>query len=229
MRLICLILLTILSLSDTEASVSGYKTKVRSIVFEDGSVSRSIQIVLSGESREGLAFKRQFLERNGYAILEKTVDDLPCLEATKLFVPSPTDTVLADGFARIAVRRLKDSLFYREEFFTAILTDEVAATELKNDRATAKVLLADTQFEFVTLLPGRILTSSSGDFHQDSTWWSYDIEQLFNNRSFSMAAHSTIAREEELLWIVGLIAVLMMGTGFLLLIKASRLSRLRSR
>lgn len=211
----------------TVTSLVGYKASIRTIVFEDGSISRMIRVALTAHQPDALAFKKEFLTRNGYLVVERTMDDMPALEATKVFVPTRFEPLLKDQVSHISVHQVQDTVFYHEIFSTVFLTGEVAASDLKNDLPAAKVLLAETEFDFLTVLPGKVMAAASGDFSQDSIRWNYDVERMFANASFVMTAQSSVARQEELIWIVYAIGIMMSMIGVLLLIK-SHIARRRA-
>lgn len=207
--------------SGHETSLSGYKALVRTTVYEDGSIARRVELGLNPDIKESIQFKKNFLTENGYDVYERTTDSSFYLVATKATGAfNKNENIFSDGISSITVRRIGDEFQYQEEFFSAILQEEVGKSDLRNDEATAKVLLADTQFDFVTKLPGRILSVNAGDFDKDQARWTYDIEQLFKHTSFTMEARSTIVREETLIWAVFLIGLILMAIGVLLLIKS---------
>ncbi len=207
--------------SGHETSLSGYKALVRTTVYEDGSISRRVELGLNPDIKEGIQFKKTFLSENGYDVYERSTDSSYYLVATKATGAfSKNENVFSDGISSISVRRAGDEFLYHEEFFSAILQEEVEKSDLRNDEATAKVLLADTRFDFVAKLPGRILSVNAGDFDKDEARWTYDIEQLFKHTSFTMEARSSIVREESLIWAVFLIGLILMVIGILLLIKS---------
>lgn len=219
--LICWSFLIVLLQSGHESSLSGYKALVRTTVYEDGSIARRVELGLNPDIKEAIQFKRNFLTENGYDVYEKTTDSSFYLIATKATGAfNKNENVFSDGISSVTVRRVEDEFQYQEEFFTSILQEEVGKSDLRNDEATAKVLLADTQFDFVANLPGRIVSVNAGDFNKDEARWTYDIEQLFKHSSFVMEARSSIAREEALVWVVFLIGLMLMIIGVLLLLKS---------
>jgi hypothetical protein len=219
--LICWSFFIVLLQSDHESSLSGYKALVRTTVYEDGSIARRVELGLNPDIKEAIQFKKNFLSGNGYDVYERTTDSSYYLIGTKTTGAfSKNENVFSDGISSITVRRIEDEFQYQEEFFSAILHEEVERSDLKNDAATAKVLLADTQFDFVVKLPGRIITVNAGDFDKDEARWKYDIEQLFNHTSFAMEAKSTTARDESLIWVFFLIGIMILFIGVLLLIKS---------
>lgn len=182
-------------------------------------MSRLVRIALTADQPDALAYKRDFLVRCGYSVIERTFEDMPGLEATKVFVPTRYEPEWVDLLSRIHVRQLGDTVYYHEEFSTDLLMKEVEASELRKDHPTAKVLLADTHIDFLTILPGRVTTALAGDFSQDSIAWSYDVERLFANKSFVMSAQSSVARQEELSWILLAVSLLVTTVGVLILAK----------
>ncbi|MBL7994673.1 hypothetical protein JNM05_04805 [bacterium] len=203
-----------------EASLSGYKALVRTIVYEDGSIARRVELGLNPDIKETIRFKKEFLIENGYDVYEKATDSSFYLIGSKTVGASTKkENVFSDGISSIGIRRVEDEFQYHEEFFTAFVMEEVKKSDLRNDEAAAKVLLADTQFDFVTTLPGRMISVNSGEFDQSQARWKYDVEQLFKHPSFIMEAKSSIKRDETLIWAVFLVGLLILTMGVLMLIK----------
>lgn len=203
-----------------ETSLSGYKALVRTTVFEDGSIARNVELGLNPDIKEAIRFKKNFLIENGYDVYEKATDSSFYLVGSKTTAAfRKNENVFSDGISSISIRRVEDEFHYREEFYTAFVMEEVKKSDLRNDEAAAKVLLADTQFDFVTTLPGRMISVNSGEFDKNEARWKYDIEQLFKNPSFIMEAKSSIERDDTLIWAVFMIGLMILVMGFLLLIK----------
>lgn len=203
-------------------SLSGYKVYVRTMVYEDGSIARMVELNLNPDNKEAIQFKKKFLTDNGYEVYEKATDSSFYLMASKAVGAfTKNENVFSDGLSSIRIRKAAEEFEYREEFFTAMVVEEVQNSDLRNDEAAAKVLLADTQFDFVTKLPGRMLSVNTGEFDQEEARWRYDIEQLFKNPSFVMEAKSSVARDEALIWVVFMIGVLTMTMGALWLLKVN--------
>lgn len=203
-----------------ETSLSGYKAFIRTTVFEDGSIARKVELGLNPDIKESIRFKKTFLSENGYTVYEKATDSSFYLIGSKSTGPfTKNENIFSDGISSIRIRKSEDEFQYREEFYTALVIEEVKKSDLRNDEAAAKVLLADTQFDFVTVLPGRMLSVNTGEFDKNEARWSYDIEQLFKHPSFVMEARSSIARNEALIGAVFLIGLILLVMGVLLLIK----------
>lgn len=203
-----------------ETSLSGYKALVRTIVYEDGSIARRIELGLNPDIKETIRFKKEFLVENGYDVYEKATDSSFYLIGSKTAGASmKNENIFSDGISSIGIRRVEDEFQYREEFFTAFVMEEVKKSDLRNDEAAAKVLLADTQFDFVTTLPGRMISVNSGEFDQSQARWKYDVEQLFKHPSFIMEAKSSIKRDEALIWAVFMVGLLILTMGVLMLLK----------
>ncbi len=211
-----------------ETSLSGYKAFVRTTVYEDGSIARRVELNLNPDNRDAILFKKKFLTDNGYEVYEKSTDSSFHLVASKAVGSfTKNENVFADGLSSVRIRKADEDFEYHEEFFTAIVVEEVKNSDLRNDEAAAKVLLADTQFDFSTRLPGRMISVNTGEFDQNEARWKYDIEQLFKNASFVMEARSTTERDETLIWAVFLIGAMMMTMGILWLIKSNQQKKLR--
>ena len=203
-----------------ETSLSGYKALVRTIVYEDGSIARRVELGLNPDIKETIRFKKEFLIENGYDVYEKATDSSFYLIGSKTAGASTkNENIFSDGISSIGIRRVEDEFQYHEEFFTAFVMEEVKKSDLRNDEAAAKVLLADIQFDFVTTLPGRMISVNSGEFDQSQARWKYDVEQLFKHPSFIMEAKSSIKRDETLIWAVFMVGMLILTMGFLMLIK----------
>jgi hypothetical protein len=213
-------LVSVLLQTAQETSLSGYKALIRTTIYEDGSIARKVELNLNPDNKEAIQFKKKFLTDNGYVVYEKATDSSFYLVGSKDvgdFVKN--ENVFSDGLSSIRIRKIEEEFEYREEFFTAIVVEEVQNSDLRNDEAAAKVLLADTQFDFQTKLPGRMLSVNTGEFDQNEARWKYDIEQLFKNPSFIMEAKSSVARDEVLIGVVLMIGLLIMTMGLLWLIK----------
>lgn len=203
-----------------ETSLSGYKALVRTIVYEDGSIARRVELGLNPDIKETIRFKKEFLIENGYDVYEKATDSSFYLIGSKTAGASTkNENIFSDGISSIGIRRVEDEFQYHEEFFTAFVMEEVKKSDLRNDEAAAKVLLADIQFDFVTTLPGRMISVNSGEFDQSQARWKYDVEQLFKHPSFIMEAKSSIKRDETLIWAVFMVGMLILTMGVLMLIK----------
>lgn len=203
-----------------DTSLSGYKVFVRTIVYEDGSIARKVELGLDPDTKESIKYKKKFLVENGYDVYEKETDSSFYLIGSKITEASrKSENIFSDGISSINIHRVEDEFQYHEEFFTSFVMEEVKKSDLRNDEAAAKVLLANTQFDFVTQLPGRMIGVNSGEFDKNEAHWKYDVEQLFKNASFVMEAKSSIQRDETLIWVIFLVGLLILSMGVLMLMK----------
>ncbi len=203
-----------------EAPLSGYEANVRTVVYEDGSVSRTIELSLNPDNKESVRYKKDFLTKNGYRVFEKKQDDYFIVIASKVFTASKNNgTHFDDEFSRISLQRQNDEVLFKEEFSTSFIMNEVNTSDLRNDRPAAKVLLADMQYHFHTTMPGTIVGVSSGEFNKNMAHWNFDVEALFNHASLEMATTSSVARDDNVIWLVAFTGILFVAIGVLFLFK----------
>ncbi len=96
---------------------------------------------------------------------------------------------------------------------------EIERSDLKNDLPAAKVLMADTRFEFITIMPGKIDSINLGTFDQQTATWVFDIEQFLQKESVLMRVHSITARGEWQIWPLLLISILLFIIAYLFRLK----------
>jgi hypothetical protein len=218
---IIFLLAVLLSVSGgNETALSGYEANIRTVVYEDGSLSRTIELSLNPDNKESTKWKKDFLTKNGYRTEEKNSDDNFYLVAAKVYTPSKNNGMhFDDELSRISLQKQNDEFLYREEFLTAFVMNEVNASDLRNDKPAAKVLLADTQYNFYTTMPGKIEGISSGEYNKNIAHWNFDIEQLFNHPTLEMATTSSTAREENVNWLILFTGVLLLLISALLAMK----------
>jgi hypothetical protein len=203
-----------------QTRLSGYQADIKTIVYEDGSISRTIALNLNPDVKESTKWKREFFIKNGYRVEERNQDDDFLIVASKVYTPSKENgTHFNDEFSRISLQRQADEFLFKEEFLTAFVMGEISASDLRDDKPAAKLLLADTQYNFFTTMPGKIAGVSSGEFNKNAAHWNFDIEQLFNHTVLEMATTSTIARDENVIWLILLTGVLLVTMGVLFLLK----------
>jgi hypothetical protein len=156
---------------------------------------------------------------NRYELTEQNIDNAYIMTATKTFSPSGQNGVWTDELAERHVICRGDTFYYHEIFFNFLIHDEIAGSNLKNDTATAKVLMADTDYQFNTILPGLALESSTGQTLKDTVQWQYDIEQLFDKHTIMMSAAGVIDRDEDVGGAILMISVFIMMIAALLWIR----------
>lgn len=205
------------AVSLTGVSLQGFQANIRTHVYEDLSVARTIELIMEGDNRESIRYKRDFFKKSGYEIVEKSSEHWVI---TKVYPTSNGRTeVFQDDLSKIFVERRGDQFLFQEEFFNRFIINEIDRSDLKNDRPAAKVLMADTRFEFKTVLPGRIDSINLGAFEERTATWIFDIEQLFQKDSYVMRAHSETARGEWQIWPLLLISFLLFVMAYLFRLK----------
>ncbi len=102
-----------------------------------------------------------------------------------------------------------DTFYFREVFHNYLIRDEIASSNLKKDAATAKVLMADTEYLFMVIMPGRVIESATGQVVRDTVQWQFDIEELFPAETLNMSAASVIERDEDVSGVLILVSVLL--------------------
>ncbi len=196
--------------------LTSYKAEVFSYVYEDGSAARRIILNYSRDEKDLVIAKRQFFAGQQYAVHDYPDGENYFLIAEK----SWTSGDLSDEFAATRIRITDGHISFENKFLTNLVRKDVEVNGLQNDFATAKVLLADLQFSFYTILPGRITESSSGDIRQDTTVWTYDVEQILHHDYFEMSATSMVDRQDGTIWYLFFTGLAMTGISVLLFIKA---------
>ncbi len=205
--------------------LTGYKVTVLTRVYEDGSLSVRYELNLDPDAAETIAHKRLIFSRNGYELTEQKKENAYIMTAARTF--SPDGSPWKDEMSEWSVTCRNDTFYYQEDFFNFLIHDEISGSDLKKDSATAKVLMADTEYLFRTILPGRVLESSAGQILKDTVQWQYDIEQLFGRRTINMSASSRIERDEDVAGALMLIAILILAVSLLLWIRNKSLTRFR--
>jgi len=216
-----LLALTVFSFSAlSEPALTGYKGYVKTTVYEDGSISRRIELVFGIDEREDAQTQKDFFIQNGYRVNEHAETNEFHLVAEKVCPASSSEMETCnDAFSKILLERKNGQFTFTEDFQTQFIRDEIAQTDLKDDRATVRVLMAELQYRFITMLPGKITSSSSGQFHVDTCEWHYDVEQLLTTASLKMTAQSELQRQDHFLWGYLLAGVMLITIGILIYIK----------
>lgn len=199
------------------AQLSSYKADVISFIYEDGSIARRITLNYSIDEKDAALAKRMFFVNNGYSVHDFAVGDNFLLVAER--VKPPEQAVLNDGFSHVQLRVNDNRLSFADKFSTEFIRQDIAESDLKDDLATAKVMLADLEYSFYAIFPGRISESSSGEIRGDTTVWKYDVEQLLHHDRFEMTAVSVVDRADGLIWYVFLIGCLLTTIAVLLFVK----------
>lgn len=199
------------------AQLASYKAEVVSFIYEDGSLSRRITLNYSIDEKDAALAKRMFFVNQGYIVHDYAVGDNFFLVAER--VKPPAQDVLNDGFARAQLRVENNRLSFEDKFSTEFIRQDIAESDLKDDLATAKVMLADLEYSFYAIFPARVSESSSGEIRGDTTVWKYDVEQLLHHDRFEMTAVSVVDRADALIWYVFLIGLLLTVIAVLLFIK----------
>jgi len=213
--LFCLIWAGILDSS--VAQLASYKATVVSFVYEDGSLSRRVTLNYSIDEKDAALAKRSFFTANGYTVHDYADEGNYFLIAER--VKSPDQPSLEDAFSRTELTIEDRRINWVDKFSTEFIRRDIENSDLKDNLATAKVMLADLEYSFYAVFPGHITESSSGEIQGDTTVWHYDVEQLLHHDHFEMSASSTVDRQDSLIWYVFLIGVLLVTIGILLFVK----------
>lgn len=216
MRYFFLLLGIAVSSLAAQSTLSGYKAVVRTTVYEDRSMSREIELNYSADEKEAAQSKRNFFQSYGYHLIERIDNDNFYLTASKII---PPDGFSDDPFSRLLLNRNDNAYNYSEDFSNHFVIQDIQNSDLKNDLATAKVLLADVEYQFVVVMPGKIVETNANQFHMDTAAWSYDIEQLLNRQNFQMHVNSTVERNDHALWSFAVIAIIVLAIAVLIKLK----------
>lgn len=205
--------------------LTGYKVVVQTRIYEDGSLSVRYDLNLDPDAAETIAHKRQIFSRNGYELTEQKKENAYLITAVKHFSPSGKLSTGSDELSERRVMCRRDTFYYHETFLNFLIRDELSGSNLNKDTATAKVLMADTDYLFQMIFPGRILEASTGQVLNDTVQWQYDVEQLFHKQEFVMEASSVIDRDEDVSGVLMMIAALVLAISALLWYRNKSLSR----
>ncbi|HMV27593.1 MAG TPA: hypothetical protein PKA26_12005 [bacterium] len=202
------------------STLVGYHAKIRTTVYEDLSVARAIELSMDADLKEAVKYKKDFFRKNGYELIEKNENDRLTIVAQKVF-PTASHRIekYEDDLSAITVEKEGLRFSYREDFYTKMFKEEIERSDLRNDLPVAKMLMADTKFEFYITLPGKIDSLNSGEFDKATAHWTYDVDELMEHKSMTMRAHSTADRGDIQIWMVFLIGVLLLLMAYLLRIK----------
>lgn len=207
--LLCMFFCTQASSLSAHEFLTGYKVTVLTRVYEDRSLSIKYELNLDPDAAETIAHKRGIFERNGYRMTEIKKENALILTAAKSYPTNGHQSEHSDELSRISVICRNDTFYYREVFHNYLIRDEIASSNLKKDTATAKVLMADTEYLFMVIMPGRVVESATGQAVRDTIQWQYDIEELFPAVSLNMSAASVIERDEDVSGVLILVSVLL--------------------
>ena len=211
---------TSLGSSATDVSIYGYRVNVVTIIYDDLSVARQFEYRISADIFFSLEFERKLLEERNYKIHTTEIDEDKFLIAKAIHNPTNEYlNVYEDVFSTIQVEKENGKLVFHETFKTDFLQDKIDQSDLKDDLETAKIMMSDLRYDFISILYGKVTETSGGDFYLDTAKWSFDVEGLFNNASLSMGATSTIERHEQEYWIVAGIGFGLILIGFLMLMR----------
>lgn len=204
----------------TGSTLVGYYAKVHTTVYEDLSVARVIELSMDANLKEAVKYKKEFFRKNGYELIEKNENDRLTLVAQKVF-PTALHRIekYEDDLSAITVEKEGLRFSYREDFYTKMFREEIERSDLRNDLPVAKMLMADTKFDFYITLPGKIDSLNSGEFEKATAHWVYDVDELMEHKSMSMRVHSTADRGDIQIWLVFLIGVLLLLMAYLLRLK----------
>lgn len=201
---------------EAQSTLSGYKAVVHTTVYEDCSVNRTIELNYSVDEKESAQNKRDFFQSYGYHLVERVDRNNFYLTASKII---PPEGVSDDPFGKVQLNRKNNSYNYTEDFSANFVTQDIQNSDLKSDMATAKVLLADVEYQFVVIMPGKIIETNANQFHLDTASWNYDIEQLLSRPVFHMNISSSVERNDNALWSLAVVAVIVLAIAVLIKLK----------
>ncbi|HND77537.1 MAG TPA: hypothetical protein PLN79_09610, partial [bacterium] len=175
------------------STLVGYHAKIRTTVYEDLSVARAIELSMDADLKEAVKYKKDFFRKNGYELIEKNENDRLTIVAQKVF-PTASHRIekYEDDLSAITVEKEGLRFSYREDFYTKMFKEEIERSDLRNDLPVAKMLMADTKFEFYITLPGKIDSLNSGEFDKakaalDAAQKKYtEYEKVYNRKSADM-------------------------------------------
>ena len=212
-------LLCLLGLQPEQTSIAGYKAKITTRIFEDCSLWRSVELDLNPDIPEGLVFKKARLEKYGYNCREIVTDSSLTLTAERVFLCATDSCEFEDAFGSFRIRRIDNEILFREQFSNHFLMDEVQGSMVRQDTAAAKVLLADTQFDFKILVSGKMVRVNIGEFDRNSAWWRYDIEELYSHEFMVMEAVFSVERRDTIAYVGFFIGGILVVIALLFLLK----------
>lgn len=214
---ISLLVLPLFSDISAHDYLTGYKMTVIKKIHEDKSLSVRYELNMDPDAKETIEHKRNIFLRNHYQLIEEKKDHAYYLIAIKSFPPASGEKPFGDELAEFRITSRHDTFYFREHFFNFLLRDEVDSSSIRKDTAMVKVLMADTEYEFKTIMPGLITYAGIGESARDTALWQYDIESLFHRRTLSMTTFSCIHRDEDITYIIYLIAALLLAIAGLMI------------